>query len=132
MSHLHFLESREYKIVFKLSFKHLAVLTNKMLLDELRAASPLHNLDLVHQRGMRANHSVAYLRFELLCAICELVVAVRLGHLGATALAFPVIRMLLAGGTPEAFVHLVVIVGHGGSAVARGRVAQRPDGTRWP
>lgn len=74
--------------------------------------------------GMWIDHSGLRSRFGSECAISLLVVsdAVSLRHLGAGGFAVLVIGVLLAGGPPQTFIYLILIICHGWVAAAQWRV----------
>lgn len=87
----------------------------------------LNYLCLVDGGGMWTDPSGVRLGFGSQCAISLLIVsdAVRRGHLGAVGLTVLVIRMLLAGRTPQTFINFILIVRHWW--VAAGQRRMLPD-----
>lgn len=95
------------------------------------SSSMLNNLSLVDQGGMGTDHSGARSGFGSQRAISLLIVGtVNLGDLGTVGLAVLVVGMLLAGRTPQTFIHLVLIIWR--VAAAPRRVLVMSADASWP
>lgn len=82
---------------------------------------------------MRTAHSGAGPGFGSERAVSLLIAhTVSLGHLGAVGLAVLVIRMLLTGGTPQTFIHFILVICHRWVVAAQRLVQVALGDTSWP
>lgn len=117
-----------------LHLNHLQVQSWRVLQFHVSFPGHLLNyLGLVDQGGMGANHSGARPGFGSECAIRLLIArTVSFRHLGAVGLAVLVIGMLLAGGTPQTFIHFILIICYWRVVAAQRRVLRVTFGdTSW-
>lgn len=88
----------------------------------------LNYLGLVYQGGVGARPGLGSEGAISLLIAC----IVSLGHLGAVGLAVLVIRVLLTGRTPQAFIHFILVICYWRVAAAQRRVLVNLGDTSCP